>query len=123
MAVSKKGRRKIIVDGRRYVWWVCDMDPEYNSSTTALTIVSADGRFAVRFFLGQSPERRFLIVLGREFPGLPDAGGAWIRVRCPEWQAEFDVKPSDIRRLIEWCMSPDRELVRVNYRGYLWDQP
>jgi hypothetical protein len=118
MAVSKKGRRKFAVGDRLYVWWVCDMDPEYNyGSPLALTVVSDDSRFGVRFYLGQPPERRSLIILGREFEGLPDAGGRWIRVRCPEWQTGPSVKPSDVRRLVEWCASADRELVRVNYLG------
>jgi hypothetical protein len=119
MAVSGKGRRKIVVGGRAYLWWVRDADPEYNSaSTSALMVVSADGRFGVRFFLGQPPERRFLIVLGPEFKGIPDAGGPWVRVRCPDWQTGADVTPAVVRRLIEWCRSPDREIVRVNYLGY-----
>jgi hypothetical protein len=72
----------------------------------------------VRFFLGQPPERRFLIVLGPEFEGLSGAGGSWVRVRCPEWQTGSDVTPGAVRRLIEWCTSPDRELVRVNSLGF-----
>ena len=119
MAVSRKNRRKIVVGGRAYLWWLRDTDPEYNSaSTTALMVVSADGRFGVRFFLGQPPNQRFLIVLGPEFEGLPDAGGPWVRVRCPEWQTRPEVTPVVVRRLIEWCTSPDRKLVRVNYLGY-----
>jgi hypothetical protein len=78
MAVSGKGRRKIVVGGRAYFWWVRDTDPEYNSaSTSALMVVSSDGRFGVRFFLGQPPERRFLIVLGPQFEGIPEAGGGY----------------------------------------------
>src|SRR5215510_6547699 len=119
MAVSGKGRRKIVVGGRAYLWWVCDADPECNSaSTSALMVVSAYGRFGVRFFLGQPPDRRFLIVLGREFEGLPDAGGPWVRVRCPEWLAGPDVTPAVVRQLIDWCTCPDRELVQLNYIGH-----
>ncbi len=119
MAVSGKNRRKIVVGDRAYLWWVRDTDPEYNSpSTTALMVVSADGKFGVRFFLGQPPDRRFLIVLGPDFGGLPDAGGPWVRVRCPEFLTGSEVAPAVVRRLIEWCTSPDRELVRVNYLGY-----
>jgi hypothetical protein len=119
MAVSGKGRRKIVVGGRAYIWWVRDNDPEFNAaSTSALMVVSSEGRFGVRFFLGQPPERRFLIVLGPEFERIPDAGGPWIRVRCPDWQVGADVTPAIVRRLIEWCMSPDHEIVRVNYFGY-----
>jgi hypothetical protein len=122
MAVSKKGRRKIVVGGRPYLWWVQDADPEFNSaSTTALSVVSEDGRFGVRFFLGQPDERRFLIVLGREFQGRSDAGGVWVRVRCPEFLTEKAATPAGVRRLIEWSMSPNQEFVRVNYLGYPGD--
>jgi hypothetical protein len=119
MAVSKKGRRKLVMGDRLYLWWVCDSDPECNSaSTLALNVASEDGRFFVRFYLSQPPERRYLIVRGREFEGLPDAGGCWIRVRYPEWQAGPSVTPADVRRLVEWCTSTDRALVRVNYLGH-----
>src|SRR2546423_687790 len=119
MAVSGKNRRKLVVGGRAYLWWVRDADPEYNSaSTTALMVVSADGGVGGRDFLGQPADRRFLIVLGPEFDGLPDAGGPWVRVRCPEFLTGPDVTPAAVRRLVEWCRSPDRELVRVNYLGY-----
>src|SRR5690242_21105060 len=43
MAISKKGRRKLTVANRRYLWWVCDGDPEYASgSCLALTVASED---------------------------------------------------------------------------------
>jgi len=95
--MSKKTKRKIVVAGRSYLWWITDgLDPEFNSmSCVALTVASpcpnlasARGGFFVRFFLDQPPERRFLIVLGREFQGLPDAGGSSIRIRCPELQSQ-----------------------------------
>ncbi|HCB07201.1 MAG TPA: hypothetical protein DEQ43_23620 [Nocardioides bacterium] len=117
MAVSGKGRRKIIVGGRTYLWWVGHDDPEcLSGSDTYLMVVSADGRFGVRFFLGQLAERSFLIVLGREFHGLRDAGGPWIRVLCPHWVGMSAVTPAVVRAVIEWCSS-DRPLVRVDYRG------
>src|SRR3954464_1684563 len=106
MAVSGKNRRKLVVGGRAYLWWVRDADPEYNSpSTTSLMVVSADGRFGVRFFLGQPAERRFLLVLGPEFGGLQDAGCPWVRVRCPEWLTRAEVTPAAVRCLVEWCTS------------------
>jgi hypothetical protein len=118
MAISKKGRRRITIGDRLYLWWVCDTDPEYGSgSCLALTVASEDGRFFVRYYLGQKPDRRYLIVQGQEFEGLPEAGSCWIRVQCPEWQAGSSVTPADVRRLVEWCASAGRPLIRVNYRG------
>lgn len=118
MAVSTRGRHKLQLADRQYLWWVQQADPEYNcDSTTTLAVASQDGRFFVRFYLGQPSERRFLIVIGREFCGLPDAGGPWIRIRCPEWQAGVNITPAAVRRLIEWCQDADRPLVRVDCVG------
>ena len=116
MAVSRKSRRNLLVDGRPFRWWVCESEPDCWVGK-ALTVVSDDRRFFVRFYLGQQPERRFLVVQGREFAGLPDAGGCWIRVQCPDWQSGPGIRPSDVRRLVDWSLSPHETRVRVDYRG------
>jgi hypothetical protein len=118
MAISKKGRRGLTVDDRRFLWWVCESQPECWVGE-ALTVVSEDRRFYVSFYLGQKPQRRFLVVEGRDFAGLPDAGGCWIRVQCPEWQSAAGIRPSDVRRLIDWSMSPNEPRARMDYRGEL----
>lgn len=116
MAVRNKGRRKLMINNRQFVWWVGESN-ECGWVGDVLTVTSHDRRFFVRFYLGQQPEQRFLVVEGREFAGLPDAGGSWLRVRCPEWSAGASVKPSDVRRLIEWSLTPDQQRVRVDHRG------
>lgn len=116
MAVRKKGRRKLTVGDRRFVWWVGESEPDCWIGE-ALTVASEDGQFFVRYYLGQRSVRRFLVIQGREFAGLPDAGGCWIRVQCPEWDAGGIVRPSDVRRLIDWSLSADSPRVRVSYRG------
>ncbi len=116
MAVRKRGRRKLLVGDHLFVWWVCRGEPEFWLGDV-LTVASEKGHFVVRFYLGQQPERRYLVVLGQEFGGLPDAGGCWIRVQCPEWQSGPGIRPADVRRLIEGCLSPTEPRVRMNYRG------
>jgi hypothetical protein len=116
VAVRKKGRRKLVVDGRLFVWWVCESEPDCWIGEV-LTVASEDGRFFVRFYLGQHPDRRFLVVQARELAGLSDAGGCWTRVRCPEWQSGPGIRPADVRRLIDWCFSPDQPRIRTDYRG------
>ena len=123
MAVSKKGKRKITVNERTWFWWVGEADPECNSaSTTVLTVISADSRFGIRFYLGQPSDKRFLIVLGPDFDGLPDAGGPWIRIRCPEWQSGPAITPVTVRKVIEWCTSSQRECIRVDCYGNVDDK-
>jgi hypothetical protein len=64
MAVCKKGRRKLVVDDRLFVWWVCESEPDCWVGEV-LTVASEDRRFFVRYYLDQQPERRFLVVQGR----------------------------------------------------------
>ena len=94
MGVASKRRRKIKVEGRRYLWYVRD-DPD--SEAWVLHVLSEDKAFIVKYHLGQPAEGRYLIVLGPDFAGLPDAGGQWIRVLCPAWEKGGTVGPGDVR--------------------------
>ncbi|MFP2960837.1 hypothetical protein ACLEPN_24235 [Myxococcus sp. 1LA] len=113
MAVLTKGRRKLHREDRLFVWWVA---PSNDGPEDLLHVISDDKRFHVTYALGQPSKEAFLAVLGREFPGLPDAGGCWIRVRTPDWDSTA-VGPGFVRRLIDWALTPDKPLLRVNWRG------
>jgi hypothetical protein len=113
VAVSKKNRRRIEVAGRPFVWYVCE-DRDWPG--LVLHVISEDQRFVVTYRLAQRGEP-FLIVLGREFPGVPDAGCAWRRFRCPAWEVDGVVTPGGVRRLIEWCLAADKPLVEVDWRN------
>jgi hypothetical protein len=115
MAIARKDRRTIDVEGREFLWWVYEELEEAAAMT--LAVASADKRFLVRYPLDQPDDSRHLIVLGREFPGLPNDRGSWARVRCPQWTSGKAVKPSVVRRLIEWCLHSERELVQLDWRG------
>lgn len=118
MGVLKKGRAKLVVDGRLYLWWVCE---DEDSPGHLLHVRSDDRRFAITYALDQSRAELpppFITVLGREFPGLPDAGGCRIRVRCPRWSDDSAITPGFVRRLIDWCMGDEaRPLTRVDDLG------
>jgi len=113
MGVSRRGRRTIDIEGRRFVWWVHD-DPD--SADMLLHVTSLSRSFVVHYHLGL-PGEPFLVVKGREFPGAPDAGGCWLRFRCPRWETDEGMTPAGVRRLIEWSLSPDRPLIEVDHRG------
>ena len=79
-------------------------------------IISEDQGFIVLYHLGQSGEPS-LIVLGHNFAGAPDAGGSRLQFRCSRWVTGSVVTPGGVRRLIEWCLGANQELVEVNWRG------
>jgi hypothetical protein len=99
MAIRTKNRRKITVDQREFVWYIAQ---DYDSVDRVLHVISEDKKFIVNNHLNQPDQTRLLIVLGREFPGLPDAGSCWLRVRCPEWEQNSIISPGRVHRLIDW---------------------
>jgi hypothetical protein len=115
MAIARKNRRPIEVHDREFLWWVYEDDEAAAAMT--LAVASADKNFLVRYQLHQSDDARYLTVLGREFPGLPDSRESWTRVRCPMFASGEAVTPSDVRQLIEWCLHTPRTLVRVDPMG------
>jgi hypothetical protein len=114
MAIRKKWRRKLTVANRLFIWWVMPIADD-SWCGDVLTVSSEVKRFFIRFFLRQPDDRRGLVVIGPEFPGLPASDGRARIVPCEEWQTGRGINPSDVRRLIDWCLDPDRG--RRNFRG------
>ena len=110
MAITTKRRRKIQLAGRTFIWWVA---PDHDFADSLLHICSTDKRFLVHYPLGQSAERRHLIVLGPELPPLEDAGGPWIRLRTPSWDDNI-VTPGLVRKILEWAQDPLKVVLRVD---------
>jgi hypothetical protein len=114
MAIRKKKRRKITVNKRQFIWYVND---DQDSADKVLRIFSDDKKFMVSYHLDQPDAQRFLIVLGKEFPGLANAGHTWKRVRCPKWESDSTVTPAIVRQVIKWCLFEDRPLIQLNWKG------
>ncbi len=115
MGVSTKNRRKIVVNNRKFVWYICEEWDWY--CYLVLHVISEDKHFNIGYPLGQTDQRRHLIVLGKEFPGLKEAGHCWKSVLCPGWETDDVVTPATVRKLIEWCLDSERELVEVGFTG------
>jgi hypothetical protein len=114
MASRKKKRRSLTLNKRRFIWWVSD---DKDAADIVLRVYSEDKKFIVSYHFGQPDSQRFLIVLGREFPGLVHAGSVWIRLRCPKWESDSRITPATVRQLIKWCLFEDRPLIRLNWKG------
>lgn len=85
-------------------------DPEahfFDVPGRMLEVFSEDCRFHVYYPMGQAdrPERR-LVIAGREFPGLADP--RWKRIATPRWDDDGAPTPAFTRKLVAWCLSPDR---------------
>ena len=115
MWTISRTRRQIEIDGRSFFWWLYEEWDE--PGPVILAVSSADKRFLLRYQINQPDSGRYLTVMGREFAGLPQRPSGWTRVRCPALITRLAVKPSDVRRLIEWCLRPKAQLVQLDWNG------
>ena len=115
MGVALKGRRKLIVNGRPFVWHVREDD---DSSDLVLHVASADKHFLVQYHLSQPEETRFLIVIGPEFTGVARSDGTFRRFTCPRWESESaTITPRSVRDLILWSLTDPHPRHEVDYTG------
>jgi len=120
MAVAKKGRRKIVRNGRVFYWSV-KWDDVYMDFYPNLSIVSEDKKFIVMYplFRNKMPipqeENVFIINIGKEFKGLDNLGHIWERFIIPEWNEKF-VTPSLVANIIDWCFVVE-DVVAVDSSG------
>ncbi|MEM9776758.1 MAG: hypothetical protein AAF902_19415 [Chloroflexota bacterium] len=120
MAVAKKNRRKIVVDGRDFYWNVTEDEDEYYGGFI-LTIVSDDKHFLVRYPLNQPQNQlkfraNYIVVEGRDFYGNGNFGGSWQRVVCPIFDETEAVTPSTVREIILWSLT-DKENTFAEWPG------
>ena len=110
--VKTKGRRKIAVQGRCYVWYVLsgDCDRDYwervssnDWGTPFLHIISEDKRLILTIPLN-SPTP-YTVSKGREFQGKPTSG-CWERYIMP-FELPESVTPRFVAEIIEWAVSGD----------------
>jgi hypothetical protein len=112
LAVNKKGKRKVNVKGREYLWSVED-GPEQvvpaqgflqqAEKSRYLHIISNNKRFIVHYRLPQAEEPYALLrIEGPDFPREPGATA----VHIPRWRHDSKRYPTAdfVRRLIGWCL-------------------
>lgn len=112
LAVNTKGKRKVNVQGRQYIWHVTENDqprvPEQgfvqaSESARTLHIISANKRFIVHYRIPQTGDASAsLVVEGLDFPRAPGAK----LVDVPRWRHDSKPYPTAdfVRRLIGWCL-------------------
>lgn len=120
MGVSRKNKRKIIINNRVFYW--CVKNDNEDDDRLYLVIISDDKKFLISYMLGQkdswhafSPKNPYIIVKGIEFKGLNNLGHTWERFLVPEWNDEI-ITPSLVAEIIAWSLKPEK-VTPVNYKG------
>ena len=122
MAISKKGKRKLVYNDRVFYWYMKLTDDwMYSYNNPQLHIVSDDRALRISYQPGQQNENPFLIVKGKEFGGLKSEGRSWIRVKTPDWDFEI-ITPGIVRTVLEWCLDTNKDITLVDYLGRLIEE-
>lgn len=119
MAVSRKGRRSIAVNGQHYIWFVRD-DGEYSGigSIATLHIIANDKKLVVAYPIHQIGAHNLIALHTLKVGERTIADGICRHVECPGWEADKPITPGIVRKIISWCLK-DREYVDLNCLGEL----
>lgn len=121
MTVSRQGKRAIVFQGRTFLWQVTADDEFFAPSEHdhAVSVISSDGLFYIRFHLGQlDAARSHLSLRLRRHEGRDLVG----RFRCPPFLLK-PVTPRGVGALLSWALDPDTRWLPVNYLGYPHPSP
>ena len=127
MPATTKGRRKIIVNGRLFLWYVTEgengwlmvkvEEGMYRLLPCFIHMFSEDKKFNVKYLAGQAtlpaPYLPHVIVNGQEFPGIAPGLARPLRVLVPRWPDDESFSRDFIRRFIEWCFKDETKTVLV----------
>ncbi len=97
MSIRTKGRRKILVGGRKYIWYVGFEDPGYDH----LNVVS-DDKYLILSCPLRTGKRPYVISKGRIFQ-TRRTSGHWERYLLP-FDVPDAITPKFVEELIGWAV-------------------
>lgn len=114
MGLSKKGKRQIVVNDRRFYW--CIANGLSGIGGDVLKIISEDKSVLCYYPLFDlHGKNRFMIACGELLGGEAIDKRGRRSYQCPRWENEdWSITPRGVSKFIEWCLSCDRKLVEVD---------
>lgn len=109
MSVRKKGRRKIVYESKKYVWYV---ELDYDSPYYILNIISEDKQLIIACPLNM--RKHYIISKGSTFQNIK-SNGHWNRYLLPFDVPEI-ITPKFISKLISWA-TKDLDAIRIEWDG------
>lgn len=108
MAVSKKGKRRIVVNAKPYLWWVFEEQDQTEFDGTQIKIVAENQSLYFKYGLQQDAEKRYLVLALHHEAGK-------IHLLCPKFENESGIiSPSGISELIKWSsLRPSENDIRI----------
>lgn len=111
MAINTKNRRKLLHQGKPYLWYV--RADEFGAGSV-VRIVSVEGSLQVSYNLGQGEQECILTLQGYDFEGA-EPYTECRRFYCPRFDPFGVITPKGVAAIIEWCLSPEQREQMLSY--------
>lgn len=113
MTISAKGKRRLTVGGREFLWWVAE-DEEWQHALS-VRLLSVDGRVSLKMALDAQPDN-YVVTLGSEFRGREMVQGQHQRLLYPREASAGPMTPGEVARLAAWATETDAQAEAVARR-------
>ncbi len=120
MTVSRKGKRRIIIKEREFLWWIGEKDELFlpEGLAESVQVVLPEGGFYLELQRGLNNPARSCVLINAK-PGGPIPSGCF---HCPVFDTTA-VTPRTVRTLIEWVFDPATVLLPMDWYGRLQTAP
>jgi len=108
MTISTKGKRKIIVNQRLYLWWVFNEIDQTEFDGLQVKVVAEDQSIYLKYGLQQKPNNQYLVVSFNHNLGK-------VHILCPSFENDTGIiTPSGVSELINWASTYPNENNIIN---------
>ena len=105
MAISKKNKRKAIIDGKEYLWWVFDETDQTTFDGIQIKVVSSDQTHFLAYGLQQSDSDRNIALALTNYTKL-------VHLSSPKFENEEGIiTKSGIIKLVRWCKNKEHHIL------------
>ena len=105
MAISKKNKRKVVFEGKEYLWWVFDEVDQTEFDGIQTKVVCSDQGHFFKYGLQQINADRKVVFALNNYSKL-------VHFTCPKFENEEGIiTKSGICTLIQWCKSQGAQIM------------
>ena len=112
MALSTKGKRKLVFKEKDFYWWVKE-DFDGNGNMLSVNIASKDKKFLIKYFsVVNDKNENYIQVIGNNFVGLDNKTSNKNSFYCPNFITDIQsgIKPNHIESILNWCFLKSKKL-------------
>lgn len=99
MAISKKGKRKITINSRKYLWWVFNEYDQTEFDGNQVKLIAEDQKIYFKYGLEQIDDKRYIVIA-------LDQNRYKVHLYCPKFEDDKGlILPSGLNKMVQWVIN------------------